>query len=225
MKWFLAPTLLVAISIFASGASKPKLPERYSKWLNQDVVYIITDEERKTFVGLTSDEQRNKFIEDFWDIRNPSPGSSKNSYKEEHYSRIEYANSHFGRESNTPGWMTDMGRTWILFGKPTSQHPFVGYSQIYPLELWFYDNPTHSPSLPAFFYVLFYMPGDIGAYKFYRPFLDGPMKLVRGSQFNSNRDVYRFLSPLGGDVAHASLSLVAGDPIDTRNYQPACRAT
>jgi hypothetical protein len=64
------------------------------------------------------------------------------------------------------------------------------------------------------------MPGDIGAYKFYRPFLDGPMKLVRGSQFNSNAGVYRFLAPLGGDVAHASLSLVAGDPIDTRNYQP-----
>jgi GWxTD domain-containing protein len=220
MKWVLAPTLLVAIGVAAAGAPKPKLPERYAKWLNQDVVYIITDEERKTFVGSTSDEQRDKFIEDFWDIRNPSPGSSRNSYKQEHYSRIEYANSHFGRESNTPGWMTDQGRTWILFGKPTSQHPFVGYSQIYPLELWFYDNPTHSPSLPAFFYVLFYMPGDIGEYKFYRPFFDGPMKLVRGSQFNSNRDVYRFLSPLGGDVAHASLSLVAGDPIDTRTYQP-----
>src|SRR4051812_37762816 len=120
MKWVLAPTLLVAIGVAAAGAPKPKLPERYAKWLNQDVVYIITDEERKTFVGSTSDEQRDKFIEDFWDIRNPSPGSSRNSYKQEHYSRIEYANSHFGRESNTPGWMTDQGRTWILFGKPTS---------------------------------------------------------------------------------------------------------
>jgi GWxTD domain-containing protein len=121
MKSFPGLALLVAATITAAaGASKPKLPERYSKWLNQDVVYIITDEERKTFVGLTSDEQRDKFIDEFWDIRNSSPGATRNFYKEEHYRRIEYANSHFGRESNTPGWMTDMGRTWILFGKPTS---------------------------------------------------------------------------------------------------------
>ncbi|HEY7303771.1 MAG TPA: GWxTD domain-containing protein [Bryobacteraceae bacterium] len=212
--------LLVVLSITAAGAPKPKLPERYAKWLNQEAVYIITDEERKAFLALPSDEQRDKFIQDFWDIRNPNPGSDRNAYKEEHYSRLEYANSHFGSQSNTPGWMTDMGRTWILLGKPTSEHPFTGYSQIYPLELWFYDNPARFPSLPSFFYVMFYMPGDIGEYKFYRPFLDGPMKLVRGSRFNSNADVYRFLQPLGGDVAHASLSLIAGDPIDTRTFQP-----
>ncbi len=67
---------------------------------------------------------------------------------------------------------------------------------------------------------MFYINGDIGDYKFYRPFLDGPMKLVRGSQFNSNRDVYKFLQPLGGDVAHASMSLVPSEPIDTTNFQP-----
>jgi GWxTD domain-containing protein len=219
MKRLLACALL--ISVLASAAPKrPALPERYAKWLNQEVVYIITDEERKTFLTLTTDEERDKFEEDFWDIRNPSRGSGTNAYKEEHYNRIDYANAHFGRDSNTPGWMTDRGRTWILFGKPTSQHPFVGYSQIYPLDLWFYSNPTSTPSLPSFFYVMFFIPGDIGEYKFYRPYLDGPMQLVRGSQFNSNADVYKFLQPLGGDIAHASLSLIAGDPINTQNYQP-----
>ncbi len=113
-----------------------------------------------------------------------------------------------------------MGRAYILFGEPTSRHPFVGYSQIYPMELWFYENNTSSPALPAFFYLLFYINGDIGDYKFYRPFLDGPMKLVRGSQFNSNRDVYKFLQPMGGDVAHAIMSLVPSEPVDTVNYQP-----
>ena len=113
-----------------------------------------------------------------------------------------------------------MGRAYILFGAPTSRHPFVGYSQIYPMELWFYQNSNNAPSLPAFYYLLFFIPGDSGEYKFYRPFLDGPMKLVRGSQFNSNHDVYKFLQPLGGDVAHAALSLVPSEPVDTVNYQP-----
>ena len=93
-------------------------------------------------------------------------------------------------------------------------------AKIYPLELWFYQNSTNSPVLPAFYYLLFYIDGDIGEYKFYHPFLDGPMKLVRGSQFNSNRDVYKFLQPLGGDVAHAVFSLVPSEPIDMQNFQP-----
>lgn len=199
---------------------KPELPQQYKRWVEQEVVYIITDEERKEFLTLTANPERDKFIDDFWAIRNPSRRSEKNPYKEEHYARIEYANAHFGRDSSTPGWRTDMGRAYILFGAPSSRHPFVGYSQIYPLELWFYENKTNSPSLPSFFYLMFYMDGDIGEYKFYRPFLDGPMKLVRGSQFNSNRDVYKFLQPLGGDVAHAVLSLVPSEPVNTVNYQP-----
>ncbi len=218
-------TAFVLLALFCSlhlsaATKKPQLPAQYKKWIDQDVVYIITDEERKAFLGLTTDDEREKFMENFWDIRNPLHGSDRNPYKEEHYKRIEYANGHFGHESTTPGWMTDMGRAYILFGEPTSRHPFVGYSQIYPLELWFYQNNTSSPSLPAFFYLLFYIDGDIGDYKFYRPFLDGPMKLVRGSQFNSNKDVYKFLQPLGGDVAHASMSLVPSEPIDTVNYTP-----
>ena len=208
-----------SLPVFAAPP-KPKLAEQYKRWLDQDVVYIITDEERKGFLALTTDDQREKFIEDFWQVRNPKHGSDTNPYKDEHYARIDYANSHFGRESNTPGWMTDMGRAYILFGAPTSHHEFIGYSQVYPMELWFYQNSTNSPVLPAFFYLLFYIDGDIGTYKFYRPFLDGPMKLVRGSQFNSNRDVYRFLQPMGQDVARSAFSLVPSEPIDTVNYQP-----
>jgi GWxTD domain-containing protein len=213
--------LVLVCSLHLSAATKnPKLPAQYKKWIDQDVVYIITDEERKAFLTLTTDDEREKYINSFWAIRNPRHGSDNNPYKEEHYARLEYANVHFGRESNTPGWMTDMGRAYILFGAPTSRHPFIGYGQIYPLELWFYQNSTNAPSLPAFFYLLFYISGDIGEYKFYHPFLDGPMKLVRGSQFNSNADVYKFLKPLGGDVAHASMSLVPSEPVDTVNYRP-----
>jgi len=215
-----AVALLVCALQLTAATKKPKLPEQYKHWLDQDVVYIITDEERKEFLALNTDDEREKFIENFWDVRNPLRGSSRNPYKEEHYNRLEYANAHFGRESNTPGWMTDMGRAYILFGPPTSRHPFVGYGQIYPMELWFYENSTQDPALPSFYYLLFYIDGGIGEYKFYRPFLDGPMKLVRGSQFNSNVDVYKFLLPLGGDVAHAAFSLVPSEPVDTVNFQP-----
>jgi tetratricopeptide (TPR) repeat protein len=114
--------------------------------------------------------------------------------------------------------MTDMGRTYIEFGKPASKVNFTGYGQIYPLELWFYENRTGDPSVPPFFYVLFFIPEDIGEYRYYHPIIDGPMKLVRGSQFNSNGDVYRFLAPLGGDVAHAAFSLIPNDPIDKQNF-------
>jgi len=213
--------LLVLVGCASAGfAAKRKLPPEFDKWLNQDVVYIITDEERKAFLLLDTDDQREKFIDNFWAVRNPRRGSDSNPYKEEHYNRLEYANTHFGRESNTPGWMTDMGRAWILFGKPTSQHEFIGYSQVYPLQLWFYENTTDTPSLPPFFYLMFYIDGDISTYKFYKPFLDGPLKLVRGTQFNSNADVYKFLQPLGGDVARAAFSLIPGEPLDTQNYRP-----
>ena len=136
-----------------SYTRKRRLPsQKYAKWLNEEVVYIITDdEERKEFLKLPSDDARDAYINEFWEIRNPLRGSERNPYKEEHYKRIEYANETFGRETATPGWKTDMGRTYILFGKPRSRAPYKGYGQIYPLELWFYSNNSGNPSFPPFF--------------------------------------------------------------------------
>jgi GWxTD domain-containing protein len=199
---------------------KDGLPEKYGKWLDEEVTYIITEEERKAFLRLSEDKARERFIEDFWAVRNPLRSSGSNPYKEEHYRRIEYANEHFGRQSNTPGWKTDMGRAWILFGKPVSQNRFITGGQLYPCELWFYPNATGDPALPSFFYLFFFMPGDIAEYRFYRPYLDGPMQLVRGSQFNSNKNVFDFLSGYGGDLARAAFSLIPSDPVDTTNWAP-----
>ena len=210
--------LLVCLAAQAATKTKTPLPRQYKQWIEQEVVYIITDEERKAFLQLSTDAERDRFIDDFWEVRNPVRGAKQNLFKEEHYQRIQYANENFGRQSNTPGWMTDMGRAYIQFGKPVSKANFTGYGQIYPLALWFYENKTNDTSLPPFFYVLFFIPEDIGEYRFYHPIIDGPMKLVRGSQFNSNGDVYRFLAPLGGDIAHAAFSLIPNDPIDKQNF-------
>src|SRR3984885_14649056 len=106
---------LVCSQHLSAATKKPNLPAQYKKWLNQDVLYIITDDERKAFLALTSDDEREKFMDNFWAIRNPKRDPDNNPYKEEHYRRMEYATSHFGHESTTPGWMTDMGRAYILF--------------------------------------------------------------------------------------------------------------
>jgi GWxTD domain-containing protein len=97
----------------------------YSKWLNEDVVYIIDDAERAAFQRLTTDEEREKFIEQFWERRNPTPGSPENAFKEEHYRRIAFANKHFATLSGKPGWQTDRGHIYIVYGPPDEidSHP------------------------------------------------------------------------------------------------------
>jgi GWxTD domain-containing protein len=225
MRWYvriavlvLASACFLAPAAHAQKRNKNGLTPQYAKWLDEDVVYIITEEERKAFLKLSDDRDRDQFIEDFWAVRNPLHSSASNPFKEEHYRRIEYANEHFGRQSNANGWRTDMGRTWIQFGKPVSQARFIAGGQLYPCELWFYSNTTGDPSLPSFFYLLFFIPGDIGEYRYYRPYLDGPMQLVRGSQFNSPKNVYDFLEHFGGDLARAAFSLIPSDPADTTNF-------
>jgi GWxTD domain-containing protein len=95
-----------------------ELATPYKKWLSEDVTYIITDAERKAFLGLQTNEEREQFIEEFWQRRNPDPDSVDNPLKEEHYRRIAYANEHFA--SGVAGWRTDRGRIYIMYGKPDS---------------------------------------------------------------------------------------------------------
>jgi GWxTD domain-containing protein len=96
------------------------------KWVNQDVVYIITDEEKAAFKRLTTDEERYQFIEQFWLRRDPSPDTIENEFRDEHYRRIAYANERFA--SGKPGWKTDRGRIYITFGPPDQieSHPSGG---------------------------------------------------------------------------------------------------
>ncbi|MBZ5621091.1 MAG: GWxTD domain-containing protein [Acidobacteriia bacterium] len=104
-----------------SGSETP-----YQKWLNEDVAYIISDRERVAFKNLQTDEEREKFIEQFWLRRDPTPGTPQNEFKDEHYRRIAYANQHFA--SQIPGWMTDRGRIYITYGPPDEieSHPSGG---------------------------------------------------------------------------------------------------
>jgi len=126
-----------------------ELGSQYKKWLDQDVVYIIAPEERRTFLHLQTNEEREQFIEAFWQRRNPDPESLDNSFKEEHYRRIAYANEHFA--SGIPGWKTDRGKIYIMWGAPDEidAHPTGGNwdrpldqgggsTTTYPYEDWRY---------------------------------------------------------------------------------------
>jgi GWxTD domain-containing protein len=126
-----------------------ELDSQYKKWLNEDVVYIITPEERSAFLHLSTNEEREQFIEAFWARRNPDPDSPENTFKEEHYRRIAYANEHYA--SGIPGWKTDRGRIYIMWGPPdeTDSHPSGGTYErppeegggettTYPFEDWRY---------------------------------------------------------------------------------------
>ena len=98
------------------AALRKELETPYRKWLNEDVAYIITDEERSAFKRLQTDEEREQFIESFWLRRDPTPDTVENEFKEEHYRRIAYANEHYA--SGIPGWKTDRGKIYIMYGPP-----------------------------------------------------------------------------------------------------------
>jgi GWxTD domain-containing protein len=128
---------------------KIELSKTYKKWLNEDVVYIITDQERAAFKQLSNDEERDNFIEAFWQRRDPTPDTEENEYKEEHYRRIAYTNEHFA--AGIPGWKTDRGRIYIMYGAAdeVDTHPSGGSYQrpmdegggetsTFPFEDWRY---------------------------------------------------------------------------------------
>lgn len=140
---------LLGMWLASSALAGVSLAPRYKQWLEYDVAYIITDVEKKTFLALTTDEERDKFIKDFWDLRDPTPGTPENEFKEEHYRRIDYANRYFGLGSGTDGWRTDRGRMYILLGPPQQRAPYR-YGQVVPIELWFYSDATH-PGIPSSF--------------------------------------------------------------------------
>jgi GWxTD domain-containing protein len=111
----------------ANPVVQADLDSPWNKWLKEDVAYIITDDERRAFRALTTDEEREHFVEQFWLRRDPTPGTPENEYKEEHYRRIGYVNSRFA-DQKLAGWKTDRGRIYITFGPPDEidSHPCAG---------------------------------------------------------------------------------------------------
>ena len=155
---------------------KPELKKAYKDWLDKDVAYIITDEERKAFKKLETDDERERFIEEFWRRRDPDPDTDENEFREEYYERIAYANEHYA--SGIPGWKTDRGRIYITWGKPdeTESHPSGGSynresyegggsTSTYPFEKWFY---RYLPGVGSGVEIEFVDPTGSGEYRIAR---------------------------------------------------------
>ncbi len=205
--------LLVLASLATAKDATQLLPAHYRDWLNTDVAYIITNEEKQAFLRLASDVDRDKFIDHFWEIRNPSPGSPSNPYKDEIYRRIAYANQWFGHGTKDDGAHSDRGRVYVTLGAPQQVGKYLGFGNIRPMEIWFYSSPH--PALPPFFYVVFYQRETGGEFRLYSPFMDGPDKLVTGPYEGDRVQSWRLIDhDAGREVSRTVLSLIPTEPVD-----------
>jgi GWxTD domain-containing protein len=217
LRSFFSVVLLSALfATSAFGITKKQLqslPPSFREWLTRDVTYIITNDEREAFLRLGTDAERDKFIQHFWEVRNPNPGSPVNEYKDEIYRRIAYADQWYG-EANMEGWRTDRGRVYITLGKPQQVDKELGHANVRPLEIWFYSNDH--PALPPFFYVMFYKRENTTEFRLYSPFTDGPEKLVTGAGTENNRvGSWKELDQAAGrEIARTALSLIPTEPVD-----------
>jgi GWxTD domain-containing protein len=127
----------------SAGAAQTSNPaeNHWQKWLNEDVVYLISDREKAAFENLKTDEERQHFADQFWTHRDPTPGTPENEFKKEHYRRIAYANDHYRTASGTPGWRTDRGHMYIVYGPPDEidSHPKTA-DNAYGIESWLYRH-------------------------------------------------------------------------------------
>ncbi len=209
--------ILLLGSIAAAAAPQKKLtsknlPPQFRKWLDEEVVYIITPKEREVFLQLGSDRERNIFIDAFWKQRDPDLSTEENEFKTEHYKRIEYANKWFGRDVPGAGWRTDMGRIHIILGEPKSVEKYENDYELRPTIVWFYDGMAEM-NLPGTFTLMFYKRDINAEYRLYSPVADGPSQLmVHYSGDVANIEAaYAVLANIATTVAQASISLIPGE--------------
>ncbi|MDH7513911.1 MAG: GWxTD domain-containing protein [Clostridiales bacterium] len=198
---------------FPQKQKSPKdLPRQHRKWLEEEVVYIITAKEKDIFLQLETDREREIFIEAFWKVRDPDPNTPENEFKVEHYRRINYANQWLGREGPGQGWRSDMGRIYILLGEPQHIDRFENLAEIYPFVIWFYQGMAKY-GLPDSFYVAFFKKSGTGEFELYSPVKYGPQSLLihyKGDAAD-HLSAYYELQDVDPTIAEVSMSLIPGE--------------
>lgn len=205
---------VLGFSFLSAKTSVKDLPPRYRTWITDEVNYLITNEERNVFLDLPTDADRDKFIERFWELRNPTPGAPENSYKQDIYRRIEYAKQYLD------GVHSAMGQIYITLGEPKQRAKYYGRQEVRPMEIWFYQNVN--PALPPYFYVVFFDRDSNGTMRLYSPYMDGPSKLATSVlTVNDNQHSLQAIDKaLGREVARTTLSLLPDAPVDLQNAKP-----
>jgi GWxTD domain-containing protein len=226
------PALLaVALALALAGAGpahagqkarEKDLPPQYQDWLKL-TAYFIQPVERDVFLQLTTDRDRDLFIEMFWNQRDPTPGTPTNEYRDEMMERFKYVNRMFGRSSVREGWRTDMGRFYMILGPPISIERFETSSFIIPCQAWtYYGDPAKS--LPTLFVLLFIQKSGVGDYKLYDPLIDGPSSLLvnkRELDYLTDEELYEKIKELAPTLADLSITMVPGEI--TYDYMPSPR--
>jgi GWxTD domain-containing protein len=202
--------------------TRKKLAAHYQEWL--DIAFhISSDTEKKIFLNLANDKDRDAFINLFWRMRDPSPATKENEFRDEHIKRFQYANRHFKYHGARPGWQTDMGMIHIILGKPSSIERFISDEIVVSSEIWSYYGKEY-PNLPNSFDIVFYQPNNIGEYKLYNPVSDGPYRLllknltVAAISADNYEEIYGQIYEKHPTLANASLSLIPNEPL--QGYSP-----
>jgi GWxTD domain-containing protein len=175
--------------------------------------YIMLAPEKDVFMQLQADRDREAFIRTFWKQRDPTPGTPQNEYREEHIRRFNHANTVLARQTPRQGWMTDMGRYYIILGEPTSYERMPSSLDLYPVEIWYYHGDT-SKGLPTYFALVFFKRGGVGEYKLYDPLTDTPTALMvygRNFDLDNYEDMFDYIRERSPTLALVSLSMIPGD--------------
>ncbi len=205
--------LMAPASFLDAQPAASRLTPKYRVWLEEEAVYIITPREKLVFLDLTSDRERDLFIQSFWRHRDLQPETEANEFREEHYKRIAYANGHF-LGSGRPGWKTDRGRVYIILGPPRSIRPYSGTDAVLPCETWSYQG-LDIPGLPHEFDLLFFQKNHIGDYILYQPAGDGPWSLISSGKvgIGDYAEAFNTLYIIEPELAKTSISLIPNETV------------
>lgn len=217
-RWWRCLLVVVLTSLVWGGSTRgiadekdryAQLPSKYRRWLTEEVRWIITPQEEDEFLRLKSDAKWERFIENFWEVRDPNPLTRENEYREEHYRRLEYANRYLAVGSTRKGCLTDMGRVYILLGKPDDRDHTYSSNIVFPYEIWHYFK-SPAPGFPPGMRIMFYRRFGTGEYVLFDPLFD------RNRIFISRIRQWEFIGPeqirdvLGLEFSQALYSVAPG---------------
>jgi len=203
-------------------ALEAALSAPYQKFLKL-TAYIILPAEKDVLLRLTTDRERDLFIDSFWKQRDPTPGTPENEYKDEIEKRFAFVNDRYARGTTLEGWKTDMGRIYMILGRPASTESFEASLGLVPCIAWYYYGDTRK-NLPPYFGLVFFQKGGAGAFRLYDPISDGPFSLLQHKRdlvADDYSELYDKIYDIAPTLADLSLSLIPGEY--GTNFQPSAR--
>ncbi len=152
------------------------LDYEHKRWYDM-ITHIASSQEKNVFLALKNNKDRNIFINTFWMMRDPTPGTPMNERKKKIEKRFAYVNKEFKKGSSKPGWMTDMGKFYMILGKPNNIDRYDNKRGLYPAQVWYYHG-DRKLGLPSYFNITFFKPRNTTEWKLYNPAIDGPQSLI-----------------------------------------------